>query len=256
MSDSIERFYDQLAEHYHLIFSDWQLSIFRQGEALDRLIRMQRGAPPFALLDCSAGIGTQALGLAQRGYQIHATDISPAAIARLQREARKLDVGLTTGIVDMRQLEELVPGVFDIVISCDNSLPHLLSEQDLALAAHSIYAKVREGGMFLASIREYDELLRERPIATTPTPIYTREGRRIYFQIWDWDPDGRCYTLSLFIVREQDGAWATECYTTRYRALKRDELGAILHEAGFVDVAWHMPAETGYFQPIVTATKR
>src|ERR1700680_4551084 len=68
-------FYDQLATDYHLVHQDWEAVIERQADALDRLIR---SAYPQAkeILDCSCGIGTQAIGLARRGYRVHGTDVS------------------------------------------------------------------------------------------------------------------------------------------------------------------------------------
>ena len=33
---SVERFYDELAPFYHLIFPDWEASIRRQAEALEQ----------------------------------------------------------------------------------------------------------------------------------------------------------------------------------------------------------------------------
>ena len=61
----------------------------------------------------------------------------------------------------------------------------MMSEEDLLSAARSIRSKVKEGGLFLASIRDYDELLTKRPAATMPTVMDTPRGRRIYFQAWD-----------------------------------------------------------------------
>jgi hypothetical protein len=40
---SVERFYDELAPFYHLIFPDWEASIRRQAEALDGVIRERWG---------------------------------------------------------------------------------------------------------------------------------------------------------------------------------------------------------------------
>jgi hypothetical protein len=60
---SVAHFYDELADDYHLIYSDWDASIRRQGDDLDALIGQDRAA----VLDCSCGIGTQAIGLALRG---------------------------------------------------------------------------------------------------------------------------------------------------------------------------------------------
>ena len=72
LSDSVERFYDDLAADYHHIYADWNAAIERQSSALDRLIRDQLKTDGRQLLDCSCGIGTQAIGLAQQGYNVAA----------------------------------------------------------------------------------------------------------------------------------------------------------------------------------------
>ena len=79
-------FYDDLASFYHLIFEDWQANMDRQGAWLDSFIRAEWPATR-SVLDAACGIGTQALPLAARGYRVTASDISPAAVARAQREA-------------------------------------------------------------------------------------------------------------------------------------------------------------------------
>jgi SAM-dependent methyltransferase len=152
MADSVTSFYDSLADEYHLLFADWEASVRRQGEILDRLIAGQLGPPPHRVLDCSCGIGTQAIGLAGRGYQVHGTDISPAAVERAQREAARLGMLLTTGVADLRALDA-VGGSFDVVLSCDNAIPHLLTDDDLRRAASGMWSKLREGGLLVVSIR-------------------------------------------------------------------------------------------------------
>ena len=56
----------------------------RQAAALDRLIRAYGITPPCDVLDCAAGIGTQAIGLTAKGYTVHATDISRWALDQAQ----------------------------------------------------------------------------------------------------------------------------------------------------------------------------
>jgi methylase of polypeptide subunit release factors len=46
------------------------------------------------VLDCACGLGTQAIGLARRGCTVHATDLSPAAIARAARDAESFGAAL------------------------------------------------------------------------------------------------------------------------------------------------------------------
>jgi hypothetical protein len=57
----------------------------------------------------------------------------------------------------------------------------------------------------------------------------------------------------LFFLRERSGAWTSEVHTTAYRPITRDLLNAAFARAGFVDVTWLAPAESGYYQPMVTA---
>jgi glycine/sarcosine N-methyltransferase len=255
MTDAAAALYNDLADRYHLIFGDWDRALRWQGEVLERLIRAEMGPGPLSVLDCSAGIGTQSIGLALRGYRVHATDLSGKAIERARREAARFGVSMTFGVADFRSLGEQVAGAFDVVISCDNALPHLRSDEDLLLAARNIRSKLRDEGLFLASIRDYDEVLRERPNATMPTVFDTPEGRRVYFQVWDWADDGRAYTVHLFLVDESGSAWETYHHETRYRAVLREELAEILRQAGLRDVAWQMPETSGYYQPVVKARR-
>lgn len=120
------RFYDDLATYYYLIFQDWESSMSRQGAAIDRLIRRELGSeiqpPDITLVDASAGIGTQALPLALKGYRVTARDISPDAIARLQREAGQRGLDIPSAVADMRALYRAVSEPFHVVLSFDNSL--------------------------------------------------------------------------------------------------------------------------------------
>jgi glycine/sarcosine N-methyltransferase len=254
VTNLVTGFYDGLAAEYHLLFADWDASVRRQGEILDRLIVGQVGAGPHQVLDCSCGIGTQAIGLALRGYQVHGTDISPAGVARAQREAARLGATLTTGVADLRALE-VVDGTFDVVLSCDNAIPHLLSEEDLGRAAAGMYAKLRADGLLVISMRDYDQIIAEKPRADLPRVFDRPDGRQIAFQVWDWDAEAPTYTVRLYIVRERAGGWETHHEATVYRALQRAELTEIVRAAGFREVAWHAPETSGYYQPILTARR-
>jgi SAM-dependent methyltransferase len=255
MDDPVARFYDDLAGDYHHLFADWRASVLRQGEVLDRVIRGELAPGSLSVLDCACGIGTQAIGLAGRGYRVHATDLSPAAVGRAAREAASFRIPLTTATADLRALAGQVPGEFDVVLACDNALPHLLSEDELLLAARNMRAKSRRRGLLLASIRDYDRILgqRPRPRSELPRVFDGPGGRRVVFQVWDWEGDGRTYTFHLFILRQVGSGWRTAHRAARYRALPRDELSRILGAAGLSGVRWLMPDESGYYQPLVVA---
>lgn len=177
--ESVIDFYDRLAPSYHLIYADWRQAVRRQGQALADILAAHADPATRTVLDCSCGIGTQALGLAERGYTVHATDISPHSVRHARENAATIGVPLTTGVADMRTLASDVPGDFDVVLSCDNAVPHLMRDEELEAAARGMWAKVRPGGTLIVSIRDYDQLVRERPSATLPSQLDGADGRRI-----------------------------------------------------------------------------
>lgn len=273
--ESVEYFYRVLADHYHQMYADWKSEVLRQGEVLDALIRSLLGSAPCRLLDCTCGIGTQAIGLAAKNYRVHATDLVAAAVDRARDEARAFGVTVTFDVADVRALDARVTDVFDAVVSFDNAVSHLLEDADLLAAADQMRRRLRKDGVVLISIRDYDQVIQEKrrsseerplpgvvagtgPLAqpTMPRVFDDASGRRVIFQIWDWTEDERSYRVNHFHLVESEGKWETNCYVTRFRAIQRDELTSILRAAGFSDVRWLMPAESGYYQPIVVAYNR
>jgi SAM-dependent methyltransferase len=253
MPDPARRFYDRLARDYHLIYADWNAAIESQARAIDRIVRREVGAPPLDLLDCACGIGTQAIGLALRGYRLHATDLSRPALQRARREARSRGAQLALVHADLRDLGRTVASTFDVVICCDNSLAHLMTARDLARAARSIKARLKPRGLFIASIRDYDRIVQEHP-TFTPQALSAAPGDvRLAFQHWNWHRDGRTYDQHLFIVRGSGDRWTVRHYGGLSHALLRSELSEHLRRVGLGKIRWLMPAQTGYHQPIVIA---
>ena len=226
----------------------------KEGTTLDRMLAGVMGRPgPYRLLDCSCGIGTQATGLAILGHRVHATDLSPVSIDCARAEAERLGVEMSFGVADYRHLEENVPDTFEVVLSCDNSIAHCLTDADLATALGSMRSRLEPGGLLLLSARNYDALVSDRPRFNNQHVQDRADGRRIVFQLWDWDDDGRRYKVHQFLLREKDGTFEVNHFETRLRALLKDELITAVRNAGFDRVQWRLPEDTGYYQPIVTA---
>ncbi len=254
-TSTVQAFYDDLAGAYHLIYTDWDASVRRQGSVLNDLIARVGGPGPRTVLDAACGIGTQAIGLALHGHRVTGTDLSPDAVRRAGTEASRFGVELTVAVADLRSLGKTVTTTFDVVMACDNSLPHLLTEADLKLAVAEMAARLAPGGLFVASIRDYDALLETRPRTEVPRVTDRADGRWITFQVWDWRDDGQSYQLSQFILHQEGRGWTTRQFVTTYRALRRADLTAAIEACGLSDLCWHEPEVTGFHQPIVTGRR-
>ena len=121
MNDPIRGFYDPLAEHYHLVFEDWDASIERQANILNALLASQVHDGPLKILDCACGIGTQTLGFASRVHHVVASDLSPEAVARAKREAERRGLEISFHVSDMTSLAEIEDRNFDVVAALDNA---------------------------------------------------------------------------------------------------------------------------------------
>ena len=91
------------------------------------------------------------------------------------REAASMGAALTFGVADFTRLPEQVEGTFECVLSCDNSVAHLHSDEDLARFAAGVAAKLRPGGLAIVSLRDYEPLVAER---ARGHPVRVGTGRR------------------------------------------------------------------------------
>jgi SAM-dependent methyltransferase len=249
---SAQDFYDQLAEDYHLIYGDWSLSVSRQGDALDALVRRcLDGAGPLDVLDSSCGIGTQAIGLAKRGHRVVGSDLSPVAAARAAGEARRRGLALATFAADMRSLP-FADASFDIVLSADNSLAHLLTEDDVRRALGGMRRVVRNGGLLVLSAKDYGDARQTRRHATVPQVTDTDAGQVVTFQLWHWHDDG-IYDFDHVQLLPEDGTWQVRVRRATSRAWALQELATLVRECGFRDVTWHGVEQSRFFQPVLTA---
>ncbi len=250
---SVEKFYDGLADHYDLVWGgSWEAVVEEQGAVLDQIIRA-RSESAADVLDCACGIGTQALGLARRGYRVRGTDLSAGAVARARREAERLGVSASFGISDFRSLDE-VAGRYDVVVCCDNALPHLFHDDEIKSALGAMRAKTRPRGLLIASTRDYDRALVERPV-TAPLRLVSGPPRRLLVRLHDWDsPDSSFYTVRLLVLTEQEAGWHVAEHSARYRAITRQRLAELAVAAGWTRVQCLEPQTSGFFQPLLLAT--
>ncbi|MBR2123274.1 MAG: class I SAM-dependent methyltransferase [Lachnospiraceae bacterium] len=248
--DITQTFYDNMASRYDRLFQDWPAAVHEQSVILDKIFAGNGFDRTARILDCACGIGTQAIGLAALGYPVTASDISDAELAEASARAASNGVEIRFEHADFCALSDTFSEQFDIVIAMDNALPHMLTREALASAIRSITGRIRPGGIFVASIRDYDSILDAKPPYSPPYIHKTDKGQRVSFQTWDWSGDS--YRLTQYIIDDEDELEVSK-FECEYRAARREEMTDLLLSSGCSEVTWNFPEETGFYQPVVAA---
>jgi glycine/sarcosine N-methyltransferase len=242
-------FYDQLAPYYHLLYPDWNASIARQSRGLAHVLD-EFGVPAGRhILDAACGIGTQTLGLAQLGYHVTASDLSPGAVARARQEAKARGLEVSFDVADLRQLSRTFAGPFAAVVVCDNSIPHLLSDEEIQTAFSECRRVLSPGGILLVSVRDYATIERRTP------DLHSYGTRAIggctYAAEQSWEWEGNEYALTLRLTEEcKPSAPVIREFRSRYYAVDLATLERLLRAAGFAKI---LRRDAFFFQPLLVA---
>jgi len=172
-------------------------------------------------------------------------------VARARREAAACHLDLHCFVADMRHMAVHSQQQYDVVMACDNAVPHLLTDNDILTAFEAWYTCVRPGGGCLLTVRDYD---REDRTGLQVKPYGLRiEGstRYLLFQVWEFR--GALYELALYCMEDRGGRHAiTHVLRTTYYAIGTETLMALMRQAGFQDV---QRLEARFYQPVLIGTR-
>lgn len=234
--------YDGLAGSYDAMMTD--AVYVKRADWLERLFR-KSAIPVKSVLDLACGTGTIACLLAERGYQVIATDASEEMLTQAMLKAAVLEecapVFLQQEMPKLRLLEPV-----DAAISTIDSLNYLTRERDIRETFKRVYRWLKPGGQFIFDVNTPYKLRR------MDCQMYMDETEDS-FCVWRTFFSERTqictYQVDLFQERE-DGAWERTFEEHREKAWTMDQLTAFLADAGFEkivvtgDLTMRAPKET------------
>ena len=132
-------------------------------------------------------------------------------------------------VADMRQAAAHHREHFDLVIACDNAVPHLLTDEELLPTFEQLLACTRPGGGSLITVRDYDREDRAG-IQVKPYGVRDEDGVRHFLcQVWEFRGGPDC---------------TTRVMRSRYYAVGTDRLMELMRKAGFVQWSGSTAAST------------
>ncbi|MCB9460005.1 MAG: methyltransferase domain-containing protein [Anaerolineaceae bacterium] len=230
-------FYDTIAEHYPLLFRDWERQLEREGLGLRAMFR---GKGVVRILDVGCGPGTQAIPLAELDYHVVATDPSPGMLKMAHELAREHGVEdrITIERADIDNLLEIVEGPFDGLVCKGNVLPHMLSDTEIEHALLTFWELLRPGGSIVIGLRDFESYLEYRPTFLPGLNHIEDNGYEfIAYEIWEWEEGPPVIaTQNLYITEGMPNRLVTTKRTVSFRPLSTDEIKVVLSEIGYEDI--------------------
>ena len=182
--------------------TDWQ---HRYGEGRmwsgnpnGTLVQEVEALAPGRALDVGAGEGGDAIWLAERGWQVTATDIATVALDRIAAEATRRNLEITCLHADANGLDPYPPGEFDLVSAHYASIPRTPDDR----AVRNLLDAVAPGGTLLVVGHD---------LAPMREPIDTRTHSR------GFDPDAYVRVDDFASVLARTAGWEVEVHETRPR---------------------------------------
>ncbi|HET9772331.1 MAG TPA: class I SAM-dependent methyltransferase [Acidimicrobiia bacterium] len=250
------RAYDTLAGAYDWLVPDALLT--PEGSAATFAPWLETLPPGSRVLDCAAGTGQLAVGLALAGFDVVATDASPAMIARTKALAAGHGTPLRAETCAWDELGDHDWGPpFAAVLCVGNSLTHAPGRPARRAALAAMASVLTGGGLLVVTSRNW-ELVRERAGGVEVADRLVERGGRRALVVHAWtigDGWGDAHGLDVAVaVLGDDGSVETHREGLRFWPFRHEDLDEDLRAAGFDPAATTYTADAERY--LVTAVRR
>ncbi len=174
MGDVTNHYRDLLAADYLTMVGDFDARV-RADKGLFCGLDLECETGRARALDLGCGPGMHSVALTKIGYQVTAVDQSEELLEELKRRTDGSAVYVVQG--DMTKLQGAVLPGFELAVCLGDTLPHLLSLEDVDRFFGEVHSILASRGQFLLGFRDLTHVLegvdRFIPVAQTEDRIMT-----------------------------------------------------------------------------------
>jgi SAM-dependent methyltransferase len=213
------------------VMTDWQARLAGEAPFL-RATLAEAGAR--SVLDAACGSGGHALALAGWGFAASGADPSPVMIELARQKTRAAGLEIPFAVAGFTELATHLPGPFDAVLCLGNSLPHLLTQEELVAGLRGMAAVLRAGGFLVTQNLNYDLRWRKQPRWFAAQGGELDGAEVVVWRFADYLPEEGRIAFHVALFRKGASGWQVEVHATPHRPLFATDLLAGLVDAGFV----------------------
>lgn len=248
---NIDVFYDELAADYDMM-TDFDARFEKEEPLFQQIVGEHSIA---TALDAGAGTGFHSLLLAKLGVQVTAVDISAEMLTRLSENAERMRLSVNLVQSPFHLLHEKVHQRFDAVFCLGNSLPHVLSDNEMNRTLANFYSLLNPGGILFIQILNYDKIMRTQERVLN----IKKRGNALFIRFYDYCDERIRFNILKLIDRESKVDHTI--HTVELRPIRKDDLEDFLSAVGFDSIAHYgslelMPFDTERSPNLVTIAKK
>ncbi|MCJ7694381.1 MAG: class I SAM-dependent methyltransferase, partial [Anaerolineaceae bacterium] len=189
---------------------------------------------PLYILDSACGTGMHAIEIVKQGHHVFGADLFPEMVKKAKSNATGAGVSVDFRTAGFGKLTKTFSNqTFDIILCLGNSLPHILSVEELSQAIQDFHACLNKGGILIIQNRNYDNLMVTRNRWMEPQAHKDGETEWLFQRFYDFETDGMIRFNIITLKRQINENWQINIASTHLRPQSQNELIQILQTEGF-----------------------
>ena len=213
-------------DFYNAVAGDYETIVDAAGRAAGIEVFVSELTGSYCVrsaVDVACGTGAYTLALAAAGVKTIGADISEGMVDRARANAQKAGADIQWHVAGMQDIADHVAGPVDAVLCMGNSLPHILTDDDLARTVSAFRQLLSPEGVAVVHLLNYERILagRERIVGITRTDggeyvrFYDFFHGRLRFNILEihWAGDAASHTLHATELRPYRSGELVDAFT-------------------------------------------
>ena len=134
------------------------------------------------VLDAACGTGLHAIALSKLGVEAKGIDLSAKMIQQAKVNAQSMRVNTEFQVLPLKNVHSLVNNLFDSILFLGNSLPHIISTDELFQILNAFAQILKPEGTLIIQLLNYEKILKQKERIVS----VKKHGSTLFIRFYDF----------------------------------------------------------------------